>query len=1067
MNKSIRNILLPLIAILAMVCIILSTSLLVNSSKAYAEGTVAEQAFYVQDGASVRTKPDDQGRTGIRFTTVISEEFYSQHENDTWGVIWGKNVAEGTELTYEKAKEDTSGEVIKYKEGINPTLSGDNYVIRLVIHFKDVDEAKKIAAYNTKLTVRAYVKESKESEESGESEDKITYAYTNDNTRSVKEVAEKVLLDDALSNEPKYDSQPELRNVLEEYATAYVETKTTEAYIVKGAEGTYSITNADSEFADKALYFNNNEISALSGLTTTEVGDLTLGEYYSLAYVNDNGCIVQQPVQYVTEVVTGDRLTKIITETYYYTGGKVYNYNTNNTGASDYTADGSEDVAITLPDELPYYVLGENVTYTKPHKEYGGNCQPIFHGILDGKGYTVDFKNSNDGNNNRTLSGGVFNYLSEGSQIKNVEFTVYQYAVNNGASGVIAKEFLGDNVIENVVITVEKISWLGTEGSRPHNLLAGSLNNLSMNNVLINLCSFNGGSSTDYVFALGFDLTDASNIKNVTVIYPTSFADNTIGQVVVASSASRSDFKTTGTLYYANNTGITAGAPTAEGLTTQTLSGVNVYFSDDLTGVPAKVGSWTIDTNQKVASEDFVQSQYKTIATVKDTFYLERIDKVQLNEEAYLQADGTFVGIEEELTTVTIDGVDYMLSDGKVASFSGVLGEVYCMEYTVGSTIYTSPVQYVTEVISTDDRLSAILGTNESSEGDLPYYVLRNENGGNFTYTKPVQHFGDSIIFHGILNGKGNTVDFVNGKDSNNRTLSGGLFNKLSQGSQIKNVEFIVPNYAVNNGTSGVIAKEFLGDNVIENVVITVNKISWLGTVGGRALHLLAASLENLSMNNVLINLYSFNGDSNTDYVFALGCDLTDVSNIKNVTVIYPSNFSTKTIGQVVVASSASRSDFKTTGTLYYANNTGITDGAPTADGLTTQTLSGVNVYFSDNLAGVPAKVGSWTVDTSKLGADAMATYVDEGFKAEDLATGDRIVDKGDTFQIETLVSSKGVYRGIIRFNITDKSIVTYDKETNTFTAEGVGETTVKYSYIVDGQVYTKEFTVTVEAVTE
>ncbi len=1065
MYKSIRNILLPLFAVLVMVCIILSTSLLVIPSKAYA--AVGETSgFYVEDGASVRSMPDKEGRTGIRFITVISQEFYEAHEGDTWGVIWGKNLAEGTEL--ELADVNTDGSV-KSQEGISPTESSDgNYEIRLVIHFNEImDQAEKIAAYNTKLTVRAYVKDT----ETGV----VEYAETNGDARSAKEVAEKVLLDDKIGNEQYTGTDHE--TTLKMYANAsYVETKTTEAYIVKNGNN-YEITSAAEEFTtDKALYFNNNEISALSSLTEAEVGDLTLGEYYSLAYVKEDGCIVQQPVQYVTEIITTDNIVDIIQKQYFYSSGKVYNYNGTITDGK--YADANQD-EISLPTEMPYYVLAGDVTFIKDVKSgtsnsgYGTSFQynPIFHGVLDGKGYTITVE-SND-SSKRLLRGGVFGYLAEGSKIKNVELLFPSTCKVNtfGSAGAIGFNLLGDNEIENVVISIADFSF-NTAAVRP--LVAGTINNAKFKDVFINVYYIGTPASTlataDMV-GIGGGFNGAT-FDNVHILLPTDFAEDTSGKKLVAYNST--------TEYYAN--GYTADGDY------EILDNVSVHEAKAV--VPNTIGIWTIDTGETVASTNFATGKY-TATTVKDAFYFERVNKVQLNEEAYLQADGTLVGIEENLTTVTIDGVDCTLSYGKVAGFSGVLGEVYCMEYTVGSTIYTRPVQYVTEVITnanltcsatahphTDfNRITQLLtetyyytggkvydynpanteasaytsGDAISLPTELPYYVL----GEDVTFTKPVDNYGGNWypIFHGVLDGKGHSISFAT-VDKNNakRTLSGGMFNYLSKGSALTNVEILFPKQVTSNGkrsglSSGAIAKEFLGNNRLENVVISINNVAFTGS-GSQAL--VANVLNNVTMQDVVINVKTMpEDDATTLDVIGIGGGLADGYSFEKVRIYTSEAYSGNT---------TSKAGFALIAGIDYSSGK-ITNADYEVDGITVSNLT-------DNTTTEPTTVGTWSIDTTSttnIGADAMAGYVSEEFKAENLSTTNKTVSVEDgTFKVDKLVSSKGVYSGIIRFSIDDESIVTYDIETNTFTAIADGTTTVKYSYIIDGVVYAKQFTVNV-----
>ena len=311
--------------------------------------------FSMRQGASVRTV---KGESGIRFMTFISSSFYDKMvaKGATWHTLIAPDVSV-KDLNADNTNAVTFGvkEVIKPSKIVDGEKVYYNYTTCIIYENDKLTEAQLQRAYAMPLTARSFVKYTDNGVDN--------YIYTSedsDTIRSISQVANKLLLNDALGN--GIYQQAENADKLEVF-TKYL---LNENKIIKQSGVAYLTGNgALISFlsAPDGNYLAtvggvSKEISLLDGKASCDFSGLELGRKYSFSLTADSG------VTYIGSVINTEKT--ISTETEFWNMVESY-------------VDSSTD-------EQVYYTLTCDLTLTE--RDWYG-AEYVFLDIFDGNGHTI------------------------------------------------------------------------------------------------------------------------------------------------------------------------------------------------------------------------------------------------------------------------------------------------------------------------------------------------------------------------------------------------------------------------------------------------------------------------------------------------------------------------------------------------------------------------------------------------------------------------------------------------------------------------------------------------------
>lgn len=1027
------------------------------TQKVYAGSlNVAENSdFYVKDGASARTVV---GSSGIRFTTVISKDFYDDavSKGGVWHSIIGYQVENASELNKGSINGDN---IVAFNSGdvIVPTDQGDGtYTFNTCLTYNTAGKTEQELAegFNRKINVRSYVQYNDES---------IVYSNTTngDTYRSIAEVAEKVLVNDSVKN--NYYDLAELsaqKDILTNYIVgsqkpivfsdmAYLEdmyldeTKTFSCLGV--ANGTYQVSFNGTSF--------EQEITDGSFTLETLPSGLTLGQTYPITFVG-NGKVYVQNYKYVSMVV--NNYTELNTVTH------LYNFSDNETGA--FTKKDGDFYDRTTYSQR-YFVLGNDVALfnyevfndAELQKYRGIAVDYGFVDIFDGQGYTIS------GGDNSLGYTGIFGNLgnNNGSSgvkatIKNVKITLTKLSehawgekpLNSVGMNVIGRNIGRYSVLDNVAIIIDEIYDKKNKNNLDICILAHKVYDyIAFNNVYlyckdaeyengIGGASGSKGFQTGYISGFLSKDKGAPNITNFVAITKMTVAAH-------SNSWQKSNF-------YANG-------ETGEGR--DILTGVTHY--DTIANKPANltsVGSWTI-ANDGSATWNGTAQTVSTSGDFVDVF--NKIEKITTGyvEDMYSAQDKTLsnVDVADGTYSATINGEsvgEVTVADGvatiAVANFNCNLafGSTYTLELTSGDDVYVQKVKYVSKVIKNYEDFynhcvnfykvvsglptEAVSGGNgfyNGTEFEKRYYVL----GNNITVTTcQQQRKANATAFYDILDGQGYTIDV-----GDNLPFKG-LFINLGVRSIIKNI-----NVKINNFSAATAGDQWCNQDDIRNINALASTIYW-----------------NVTIENVSISINSISARSGASSITD-GYDVCLVANtisenvtMKNVFIYCPQQFKVQnTCGYLA---SSIDSNFKAENVvaitdLDYASKNASTTNIAENDG-SENTIAGVKHY--DTIANKPAEltsVGSWAIAN-----DGAVT-----FAGEDLSVGfdSLTLAVSESKEIEVFNTTKQ-FNGYIKVVADNNNVVEIDG--TTITAKASGKTNVTVGYQIAGEIFTRTFTLTV-----
>ncbi len=447
-----RKIVISLLTLLAVVCMAFSVVMMTktNSSIAYATSMATAGEFYVEDGASVRT--EDEETAGIRFTTIMTEEFYNsvKDSSPSWNTLISfENEDEPNMVIGEEGVFQVNvGTIEPHARWIGNEL---HYVYQVVLSYANPNATEEQMAqmYAMNVSARSYVQVGEE----------IIYSYADGSTdthRNVSEVAESVLMNDIL--DAGIYQQPEMvgaKAILTNYINSqtkiyaieelgYIEDfslATDDTLIVPGvADGHYKAKLGDTRFEVDVL----NGEATIANTANNPLG-LTLGDTYVISLAKEGGFTYAMAVKAVSKVIDSEE--EFINDYYKY-------YST------------TEDVTLYYDGataSVRYYVVSRDLNLlstslmsdgtTKISKAYE-NARSVttrtYRDVLDGQGHTITadifFEQY-----------GLFLNVKASAVFKNLAFNLG--VVNhdtNTTSRVIFKQAEGGMTLENVYFDINK-----------------------------------------------------------------------------------------------------------------------------------------------------------------------------------------------------------------------------------------------------------------------------------------------------------------------------------------------------------------------------------------------------------------------------------------------------------------------------------------------------------------------------------------------------------------------------------------------------------------------------------
>ncbi len=1030
----------------ASVCMAVPFSIGFNAVDASADTVQAEKSqFVVQDGASVRT---EEGSSGIRFTTMISQEFFEGLENVAeWGTIIGYEQEDAATLTMSAvdnnwitvfAPKDEEGNA----KTITPKLQTEGayagyYIYSTVLTYNNLEDSNYVAACSMSINVRSYYKV----------DDAYVYSYVDEDTdtyRSIEQTAERVLVNDKLANDFYSTVEAEsARNILQGYIEATANqkiTRTQTAYSntidgnkltgVQVPDGAYYMTINGMDYGAQTVA---SGVVTLTGNFNTA---LTLGETYALTLANATKTYTQ-PMKYVSGTIDSEADfiaatrrfgTQAATDTAL--GNEIVGVlSTSGSTTGTFTVD--ENNIKTLNYERYYYALTTNLNFTESdttHLVY--SC---WYDIFDGQGHSITVT--------QIHSKGIFGVLLYGSVAKNFSLTVTQgiYYSSNDTALICGNIFSGARV-ENVAINLSPTA--ATENVYKTFGYQAQWD-AQLDRIYIHYsanATLPATISHSYGYIAGYSqFISTSPVTNVYVVTSTIDKTGTVGTTAYPSnesaSASESKYILGGVYKYSTVDELTNTGVTKVG---------NWQINDDgsATWVPDSTNEDTAEIAppvEIVRNEFVVNSKEVTFAaatgsseTVTHTFGTLQIDVASLTGETLTSV---YWNDTDVTASASLSGTTVVLSDIPTEG----LGEVHTLTVTMDNTAtYVQPFRYISGEISSADDFqhmawwygdSGVKRQETTDSRDHRYYSgISRQRYYVLTQDITIASTNWNGKFYDIFDGQGHTITI------STNLYGAGLFGYIYFNAEVRNLAVTaICTYVENSGDTdsgqhkrGLLSNYLCG--TLENVAIHYNFPSEkTGYHQG-----IASSIYSSS---VLKDVYVYMNDN-----VALASAADDVGNTYGILGAQQAgDFTAKNVYMVsknIQYVHKITNPTAGTNTYYYAANEGGENDNKVAGTARYDTVAELKE------AGV-TQVGSWTI-----GADGIATY-----DIENKASATYAIDGAKTEYVSMENYTSVEVTGATEVVCIDESIVCYND--GVLTAVGAGKTVV----VIDGTIVYVEVT--------
>ena len=1044
------------LVILLITCFVASIALFVGSlsiSSAAASITEAStQDFRVEQGASVRTNPD---KSGIRFTTFISDEYYATVGGDSaeWHTLIGYGVENVADITKENmatnsnikefVPENNNGEMQLHK-----VAGGYKYYTVIYFDLTGKTEQQIAKAFSSKINARSYVSYN----------DGADIAYTDtqsDSYRSVSEVAEKVLIKDAATNGYyQLDGMKAQKEILQNYIVA------TQKPIILNtigyAEDMYKandktitgIAVADGTYSAKFNGVDFGNITVVDGTVTIPVSmfpaDLVLGEMYSLTLIGDKAYV--QNIKYVSGTIDSQKDFVDMVK-FYKTSSSAESTlgNTDNVtlseGAGHYNGSSFTQ---------RYYVLTQDVTFTEDlnwgaynTERNGQSTATLLYtlwDIFDGQGYTLKV-------GSHIQFYGLIPRIGKNAKVMNLGIDANQIA----GTGYVERE---RNIFYTMYnATLENVSIVLSNVTNPNvpKFLCDYTANVTYKNVYLYVPStvLQSGDSASYLAQQSWGTITCDNVLAIT-----SIARGVNGGSNTNKFCGKNEDNTTGNLVgYTKLDGVLHYKTLDEKAADTTYGGATLTH----------VGNWKLNADG-TATWDKTTTTPVTPPTAEDcTDFFNKIEYVQTAyaEDMYKDQAKTLSGLAvvDGNYTIAINGVSVgeLAVSGGVASVPAdkfptdlTLGEYYVINLTSDTTVYTQVIRYVSGIIDSQDDWHNMLnfyvakGTSYDDLGKEPvlntgskYYDGQNFTQRYYVLTQDII-FGEiqardaNNAFFDIFDGQGFKLKFGNNVKNN------GAFNALAKNSKLMNLgmELDCINIAGYTGSERNII-HWANNAILENVSMYLKGHN---NSSNERFYRLIYQASDVNFKNV----YIFTGEgvpkaSDDDPTFLANYSYGKDNKYENVVAI------TKITKVNASAQYLTSSDTVQYNSITYASNESIEGNK----------LAGITRYAT--MADKPDElthVGNW-----KINSDGTTSWVkgdvsfDVKFEKSTLAVEEKT--KAVVF------GSDSIFNGLTYVASSNNNIVKVNAD-NTIEGVATGSADVKVAYQIGGEVFTKTITVTV-----
>lgn len=787
-----------------------------------AKADTTDKYFEMSYGAQVSLS---KKYSGIRFTAVVSDSWYAEQTQNGATVELGMLIAPytGAELVYENAEALGASVIVNQTEVVFD--ENGEYTYTGAIRYDDIladyreayptstatDEQILASAYKMELSARAYAIVTAEDGTKGEP----VYATSNNNVRSARQVANSALLkgdiqknlssglyteDDIPMLEARLNGYivgaKERSNVSVDYDLSVSEAQTVD---FAGLKGEIEEVLIDGQKVDATVNGTKVTLNAISGFSA--------GEHYLSAFDKD-GNVYSQKIILATKIIkTASELASLQSYVDVTTG-------TNSASKTYYSYGG-------------YFVLGGNITATGTEAAFtassvgsissGGHMisEYGFHGIFDGRGYTVD---------GFTYGiGGVFGDIGDNAVIKNVAFTNCTAVKVGGSgsdkdngSGVLSANARGSFLVSNVYVEGQMT------GNNAGILFGRSSANGRVEDTVVVTKSINawktGALSGWRVGDMTFD--------NVTIVYDSTsdirtlkaYGDNPTMYTNVTEYQEQSDGTIKNILSKTANETYTATVTLAE--TAATLADFEDYDSKYWTVVDgyAPVYNQYTEDGKKIVD----LTAYKTVdLVVKDTTATVG-EQIATGVNGLVGAINVNAVYENNTTTDVKDNVGSAVGFLQTADTATTeAARTKTMLVYTADAVYKVKAVVITKVITTASELANLIDyassktTVSTTYSNVTretysyngYFVLGNsltysatDENNNVTFAGPTLGTANnqkvmsiaslkqikqdgSEGFHGVFDGRGYTIDGF--------TYDiGGIFGVLGSNAVVKNVAF-------------------------------------------------------------------------------------------------------------------------------------------------------------------------------------------------------------------------------------------------------------------------------------
>ncbi len=524
MTVSVKNRIMRILAVIAIVCVGMVIAFAVKPAKA--EQQVAGEAeFAVQADASIYIGEE---LSGIAFKTDVAKDYYEGLTGEVKFftiVTAAKNLDDGdiTSLTVENA-EEKEAVIISPAETIS-FADGDVWTYTVAITYEDAQLSPEQLeeAYATKLVARSYLKIT-----DGENET-VIYAQNDTEATSIREVANATLAEAV--DTPSALSKENVAKLMQ-----YAEKKDVKAYTDTESQ----VDFIDQDLDGAKVYAVNETADGFDSLETIQNGALAYNAFDSEAAVGAKKqvVVVDGDQAFVTDIT---KVTKILrTKADFVDMFDYYDVE------EAFAMATSEDV-VTISGKTQvkfesdkyketfggYYVLATNVEITADDNfnpgglMYGKNiivnyqndnpgwladadfstCSTVYpvaadfrtftaESVFDGLGHYVDGIKHTDGR---------YSYLFGNAYgtIKNLAITNMQFGENGIQSG-LANETAETTKIENVYV---QVTYVGSNGGRLGDTYGGLFQKWKLGhlkNVIIEYPNVNAGVAEEKITGLGY-----------------------------------------------------------------------------------------------------------------------------------------------------------------------------------------------------------------------------------------------------------------------------------------------------------------------------------------------------------------------------------------------------------------------------------------------------------------------------------------------------------------------------------------------------------------------------------